>query len=61
MEGTCFICYYRIREDQASIVCKVGDRYRSVHRHHADERKIKIHSYPYNLVDEILVEEAEIL
>lgn len=61
MEGICFFCFYRIHDNQGSVSMKVGDRWRPVHRHHADERKIIIHRTSYNVYDEVIVEEAEIL
>jgi hypothetical protein len=61
MEGTCFICYYRIHSGQDSVSMKVGDRWRPVHRHHEAERKIKIVQVRHNVVDEIVEERAEIL
>jgi hypothetical protein len=61
MEGTCFLCFYRIHGGQDAVSMKVGDRLRLVHRHHADERKIKIVQVRHNVVDEIVEERAEIL
>lgn len=61
MEGTCFICYYRIHSGQDSVSMKVGDRWRPAHRHHEAERKIKIVQVRHNVVDEIVEERAEIL
>jgi hypothetical protein len=61
MEGTCFLCFYRIHSGQDSVSMKVGDRWRPVHRHHEAERKIKITRYPYNVYEEYMMEEAEIL
>ena len=61
MEGTCFICYYRIHSGQDSVSLRVGEHLRLVHRHHADERKIKIVQVRRNIVDEVVEERAEIL
>jgi hypothetical protein len=61
MEGTCFICYYRIHSGQDSVQVRVGNRWRPVHRHHVTEGKITIHRYPYNVYEELIMEEAEIL
>jgi hypothetical protein len=61
MEGTCFLCYYRIHSGHDSVHMRVGDRWRPVHRSHADEGKITIHRIARNVIDEVIDEVATIL
>lgn len=58
MEGICFICYFRIHGGQASVPLRVGDRWRLVHRHHADEGVITLTTIRHNIVDEVVEERA---
>jgi hypothetical protein len=61
MEGTCFLCFYRIHSGQSAVSMKVGNRFLPVHRHHADEGKITIHRIARNVIDEVIEEVATIL
>jgi hypothetical protein len=58
VEGTCFLCFYRIHGGQEAVAMRVGEHLRLVHRHHADERKIKIVQIRHNIVDEFVEERA---
>ena len=61
MEGTCFLCFYRIHGGQDAVAMRVGEHLRLVHRHHAAEGKIKIVQVRHNIVDEVVEERATFL